>query len=150
MFALRCRVVVEVSLPMEDHSQHILAASLGTKFLARRVQERCSTATSFREQISSADVRHVPRELEVIAREWESFNAEAAHDPELACTHRDGQCHKAMMWYVHHLPELTKEVIGTERPCPFAVLPHAVCAASIRGEGHLRKLTLCRVPNHSF
>ena len=27
---------------------------------------------------------------------------------------------------------------------------HAVCAASTRGESHLRKLTLCRVPNHSF
>ena len=74
MFALRCRVVVEVSL-----------------------QERSSTATSFREQISSTDVRHVPRELEVIAREWESFNAEAAHDRELACMHRDGQCRKAVM-----------------------------------------------------
>ena len=96
---------------MEDHSQHILAASLGTKFLARRVQERSFTATSFREQISSADVRHVPRELEVIAREWESFNAEDAHDLELACMHRDGHCRKAVMRYVHHLQQLTKEVI---------------------------------------
>ena len=40
----------------------------------------------------TADVRHVPRELEVTVREWESFNAEAAHDPELACMHRDGHC----------------------------------------------------------
>ena len=54
----------------------------------------------------------MPRELEVISREWESFKAEAANDPELACMHRDGQCRKAVMWYVHHLPELTKEVIG--------------------------------------
>ena len=37
---------------MEDHSQCILPASLGTKFLARRVQERSFTATSFREPIS--------------------------------------------------------------------------------------------------
>merc|ERR1711916_129174 len=38
----------------------------------------------------TADVRHVPRELEVMAREWESLNAEAARDPELARMHRDG------------------------------------------------------------
>ena len=62
---------------------------------------------------------NVPRELEVISREWESFNAEAANDPELACMHRDGQCRKAVMWYVHHLPELTKEVIrGQSVPAP--------------------------------
>ena len=59
----------------------------------------------------TADVRYVPRELEVIAREWESLNAEAAHDPELACMHRDGHSRKAMIWYVHHLPESMKEVI---------------------------------------
>ena len=120
--------------PMENHSQHILAASLGTKFPARRVQERCSTATSFREQISSAEVKHVPRELEVIAREWESLNAEDAHDPELACTHRDGQCRKAVMWYVHHLPESTKEVIRDRASLPprsFATMakmgPMSIC-----------------------
>ena len=47
----------------------------------------------------------------MIAREWESLNTEAACDPELACMHRDGHCRKAMMWYVHHLPESMKEVI---------------------------------------
>ena len=119
---------------MEDHSQRILAASLGTKFLARRVQERSSTATSFREQLSSADVRHVPRELEVIAREWES-----------------GCSRSGVGLYV--LRRTTKEVImPPSQICHNLSLAkqHAVCAASIRGEGHLRKLTLCRVPNHSF
>ena len=36
----------------------------------------------------TADVRHVPRELEVLPREWESLNAKA----ELARMHRDGHC----------------------------------------------------------
>ena len=53
---------------------------------------------------SNADVRHVPRELEVMSREWESLNPKA----ELACMHRDGHCHEAVMWYVHHLPESMK------------------------------------------
>ena len=36
---------------MDDRSQCIPAANLGTKLLARRVQESCSTTTSFRELI---------------------------------------------------------------------------------------------------
>ena len=36
-----------------------------------------------------------------MARKWESLNAKA----ELARMHRDGHCHEAVMWYVHHLPE---------------------------------------------
>jgi len=73
-----------------SRSQRILAATLGTKLLARRVQERSSSATSFREPIhSTADVRHVPRELEVVAREWESMNVEIVRDSELARMHRD-------------------------------------------------------------
>ena len=32
-------------------------------------------------------------------------DVETAHDPELACMHRDGHCRKTVMWYAHHLPE---------------------------------------------
>ena len=45
---------------------------------------------AFREPIhSTADARHVPRELEVVAREWESLNVEIVRDSELARMHRD-------------------------------------------------------------
>ena len=50
---------------------------------------------------ATASVLHVPRELEVMAIIWESLNAKA----ELACMHRDGHCHAAVKWYVHHLPK---------------------------------------------
>ena len=53
---------------------------------------------------ATADVLLVPRELEVIAMEWESLNAKA----ELARMHRDGHCHEAMKWHVHFLPESMK------------------------------------------
>ena len=43
-----------------------------------------------------------------MVRKWESLNAKA----ELARMHRDGHCHEAVMWCVHHLPELMK----TPRP----------------------------------
>ena len=86
-------------------------------------------------------MRHVPRELEVTAREWESLNAEAARDSELACMHRDGHCRKAMMWYVHHLPESMKEVIRDRASLPsrrFATISLVgettcrACATSLR------------------
>ena len=66
----------------------------------------------------TADVRHVRRELEVTAREWESLNAEAARDPELGRMHRDGHCHEAATWYVHHLLESMKEVIQDTAALP--------------------------------
>ena len=44
---------------------------------------------------TTANVLHVPRELEVMAREWESLNAKA----EVARVHRDGHCHETIVWY---------------------------------------------------
>lgn len=29
--------------------------------------------------------------------------------------HRDGHCHEAVMWYVHHLTEDVKQLIGQSR-----------------------------------
>ena len=43
-----------------------------------------------------------------MAKEWESLNAKAAPDFELARMHRDGHCHEAVMWYVHRHPESMK------------------------------------------
>ena len=49
-----------------------------------------SSATLFRELIhSTTNVRHVPRELEVMTKEWESLNEEIVRDSELARMHRD-------------------------------------------------------------
>ena len=62
----------------------------------------------------TADVRQVPRELEVLPREWESLNAEA----EPVRKNRDGHCHEGVMWYVHHLPESLKEVITDKASLP--------------------------------
>ena len=39
-----------------------------------------------------------------MAREWESLNAKT----ELARMRRDGHCHEAVKWYVHHLPKSMK------------------------------------------
>ena len=61
-----------------------------------------------RNVISGADfrayVRHVPIELEVMARGWESLNAKA----DVARVHRDGHCLEEMMWQIHAGRELPK------------------------------------------
>jgi hypothetical protein len=84
---------------------------------------------------SSADARRMPHDIEVMSKEWESLNAEAARDPELARMHRDGHCHETVMWYVHHLPQSLKAVIKDQAALPLlskmrhdilASKPHAV------------------------
>ena len=47
-----------------------------------------------------------------MTREWESLNPKA----ELARMHRDGHCHEAVLWYVHHLPESMKTPALTSSP----------------------------------
>jgi len=83
----------------------------------------------------SADRRQMQHDIEIMSKEWESLNAEAAHDPELARMHRDGHCHETVMWYVHHLPESVKAVIKDKASLPLlskmrhdvlATKPHAV------------------------
>jgi len=50
------------------------------------------------------------RRLRLVSeKEWAELNALSAKDPELAAIRRDGHCHEAVMWYVHHLPEKVKE-----------------------------------------
>lgn len=54
------------------------------------------------------DNRRLRAELEETTKEWEELNALARQSPELMRIHRDGHCHEAVMWYVHHLPEVIK------------------------------------------
>ena len=95
------------SLVQAPGSQRILAASLGT--LGDEVPGQTGSGKKFHRNVISgadftADVRHIPRVLEVMPREWESLNAKA----ELARMHRDGHCLEAVMLYVHHLLEWVK------------------------------------------
>lgn len=53
-----------------------------------------------------------------MSKEWEEMNAEAAADPELARMHRDGHCHEAVMWYVHHLPDSVKAAMKDKAELP--------------------------------
>lgn len=66
----------------------------------------------------SQDKRRMPKDVAAMSKEWEELNAEAAANPELARMHRDGHCHEAVMWYVHHLPESAKAAIKDKAQLP--------------------------------
>ena len=53
-----------------------------------------------------------------MSKQWDELNTEAAHDPELARMHRDGHCHEAVMWYVHHLPESVRSKLKDNLELP--------------------------------
>lgn len=55
-----------------------------------------------------ADNRRLRSNLTEVMKEWEELNSLARQSAELTRIHRDGHCHEAVMWYVHHLPEVIK------------------------------------------
>jgi len=56
--------------------------------------------------------------VQKLVGEWEELNRKAASDPDLAKAHRDGHCHEAVMWYVHHLPHGMKDVLSSKISLP--------------------------------
>lgn len=66
----------------------------------------------------SQDNRRIQSDVAAMSKQWEELNAEAANDPELARMHRDGHCHEAVMWYVHHLPESVRAELKDKAELP--------------------------------
>lgn len=59
--------------------------------------------------------------LKDLTTNWDGLNKlAAAHpDPRIATVRRDGHCHEAVMWYVHHMTEDMKEIFKTAKiPVP--------------------------------
>jgi len=70
----------------------------------------------------SKDNRRMPAELAEATKEWEELNSLASQSPELARMHRDGHCHEAVMWYVHHLPEVIRSELKDKIALPLLSL----------------------------
>merc|ERR1712127_834081 len=64
------------------------------------------------------DNRKLSKDIQALVHEWDELNELAKSDPDLARAHRDGHCHEAVMWYVHHLPEGMKDLIKDEIALP--------------------------------
>merc|ERR1712232_553511 len=67
---------------------------------------------------NSTDNRRIRRAVHELKSEWETINALAKTDRELARVHRDGHCHEAVMWYVHHLSQETRDVLKDKITLP--------------------------------
>jgi len=68
------------------------------------------------------DARRIRKDVMNMSKEWDQLNNLASHDPELARMHRDGHCHEAVMWYVHHLPADVRASLKDTAILP--LLPH--------------------------
>jgi len=64
------------------------------------------------------DNRKLRKDVGALAEEWNELNKLAETDPELARVHRDGHCHEAVMWYVHHLPQGMKDLLKDKIALP--------------------------------
>merc|ERR1719471_398836 len=58
---------------------------------------------------SGTDNRRLRRSVKELQSQWKEINAVASKDPELKRIHRDGHCHEAVMWYVHHLSQEARD-----------------------------------------
>jgi len=81
------------------------------------------------------DNRKINKDIANLAQEWEELNALAATDPDLARAHRDGHCHEAVMWYVHHLPEDMKDLLKDQISLPLlSSMRHDLKESAVHGE----------------
>lgn len=106
----------------------------------------------------SQDKRRMPKDVAAMSKEWEELNAEAAANPELARMHRDGHCHEAVMWYVHHLPESAKAAIKDKAQLPLLAnfkhnvleshLRQRACSVHMKRRCHVPAATHLHIPQH--
>jgi len=67
---------------------------------------------------NTTDNRRIRREVSELQSDWKKLNGIASKDPELARIHRDGHCHEAVMWYVHHLSQETRDALKDKVTLP--------------------------------
>jgi len=81
------------------------------------------------------DNRKIKTDIQHLVQEWEELNKLASTDPDLARAHRDGHCHEAVMWYVHHLPEDMKELLKDKISLPLlSSMRHDLKHTAVHGE----------------
>ena len=72
-----------------------------------------------------------PHVLSDLTTNWAGLNqlAESHTDPRLAVVRRDGHCHEAVMWFVHHLSADMKELLSAAKvPIPLlSPARHGLC-----------------------
>jgi len=73
---------------------------------------------------SASDNRQLRGDVEAHRERWDRHATLASkHGDAYAEMHRDGHCHEAVMWFVHHIAEPARQQIAEFMPVP--MLPYA-------------------------
>lgn len=84
--------------------------------------------------------------LEAHKGQWASANAHAAKLPHLRDMHRDGHCHEAVMWLVHHVPAAEQQTVFARMPAPLLSTRRHSCNSTATGtENELCKIYKAQV-----
>jgi hypothetical protein len=66
---------------------------------------------------------------------WSELNKHAAAHPELATMQRDGHCHEAVMWLVHHVPAPEQQTTFARRQVPTLASQRHECSTNQVSQG---------------
>merc|ERR1711884_328930 len=77
--------------------------------------------------------------LKDLQNNWKKLNKLAENHPDkrMQYVRRDGHCHEAVMWYVHHISQDMKEILkGASIPMPMlSPARHGVCTENLDEHG---------------
>jgi len=83
---------------------------------------------------SSDKRRMVHDSLEKHQAHWTRANKHANSHPHMTDMHRDGHCHEAVMWLVHHVPAPEQQTVFAKIPAPLLSTKRHACKASPNAE----------------
>ena len=119
-------------------SKHVASVRPCRLWTAREIQQLQATLFLAREATlddiyqGTADNRRMRLALDDMSSSWEKLNAlveeDLGHRPAAHAILRDGHCHEAVMWYVHHLTDDIKQVFKSANvEIPLLSLAPHVC-----------------------
>lgn len=80
--------------------------------------------------------------LDAHKQQWEASNALVEEHRHLKDMHRDGHCHEAVMWLVHHVPAAEQQAVFSRQPAPLLSPQRHRCSSSAGTAGEAE---LCRL-----
>jgi len=80
--------------------------------------------------VSSDNRRMNHDSIEKHQQEWSKSNSDVAKMPHMQKMHRDGHCHEAVMWLVHHVPAPEQQTVFARIPAPLLSTTRHSCKPS--------------------
>merc|ERR1712228_833593 len=81
---------------------------------------------------SSNDRRKLRGDVDEHGRRWQRLSGLAKkHGEAYELMHRDGHCHEAVMWFVHHTAESVRQQLAEMMPVPMLPLSQHACPSGL-------------------